>query len=210
MKKLIFFDFDGTLTDSSSWYLFNAYFGITAQEDDSLFKQYLQGSINYKGWMDEITKILKERGLCTKESVEKFAQTITLREEVFEVIKMCKNAGYVVSILSGGIKQAILPVVAGLGVDHVFTAVELVFDSEGKIESMIDHSDERHAKLVAFENVCTQYEVNPEEVIAVGDGGNDLDIFKKTKKGILLGSYEPLKEFAWKHIENLSEIKELI
>jgi phosphoserine phosphatase len=210
MKKLIFFDFDGTLTDSSSWYLFNTYFGITAQEDDSLFKQYLQGSINYKGWMDEITKILKERGFCTKESVEKFAQTITLRSEAFEAIKMCKDAGYVVSILSGGIKQVILPVVAELGVDHVFTAVELVFDSEGKIESMIDHSDERHAKLVAFENVCAQYEVNPEEVIAVGDGGNDLDIFKKTKKGILLGSYEPLKEFAWKQVQNLSEIKELI
>ncbi len=210
MKKLIFFDFDGTLTEQSSWYLFNTHFGMTPEEDASLFEQYLQVSIDYKGWMDEITKILKERGLCTKESVEKFAQTITLRPEAFEAIKMCKNSGYVISILSGGIKQVILPVVAELGVDHVFTAVELVFDGEGKIESMIDHSDERHAKLVAFENVCAEHGVNPEDAIAVGDGGNDVEIFKKTKKGILLGSYEKLKPLAWKQVQSLSEIKELL
>jgi hydroxymethylpyrimidine pyrophosphatase-like HAD family hydrolase len=44
----------------------------------------------------------------------------------------------------------------------------------------------------------------------VGDGGNDLEIFKRTKKAIQIGNYEPLKEFAWKRVENLSEIKELI
>jgi hydroxymethylpyrimidine pyrophosphatase-like HAD family hydrolase len=67
-----------------------------------------------------------------------------------------------------------------------------------------------YAKLNSFESICSKYEVSPSETIAVGDGGNDLEIFKKTKKGILVGNYEKLKPFAWKQVQSLSEIKELI
>lgn len=210
MKKLICFDFDGTLTDSTSWYLFNTHFGMTVEEDTSLFKSYINNSIDYKTWIVEIVKILKDRNLCDKESVESFAQTITAREEASEVIKACKDAGYITVVISGGLKQIVEPITKNLGIDHVVAISELVFNEDGKLETIIDNGDEMHAKVKVFETICAQYEVKPEETIVVGDGGNDLEIFKKTQKGIQIGNYEPLKPFAWKNIENLKEIIDLI
>lgn len=85
-----------------------------------------------------------------------------------------------------------------------------MFDNDGKFSSIIDQSDEMHAKVKSFIKVCAEHNVLEEDALVVGDGGNDLEIFKKSKKAIQIGNHEPLKEFAWKHIKSLSEIKELI
>lgn len=210
MKKLIFFDFDGTLTESSSWYLFNTYFGMTKEEDSSLFERYLKNGFNYREWMEQIIHILKDRGLCTEEKVREFSETIQTREGARDLIQACKDAGYMTVVISGGIKQVVEPITQNLGADKTYTTAEIIFNQTGLLENIIDQSDERHAKLKAFEEICLEFGVDPEDTLAVGDGGNDLEIFKRTKKGIQIGDYEPLKEFAWKRVENLSEIKELL
>lgn len=210
MNKLICFDFDGTLTDSSSWYLFNTHFGMTAEEDHSLFQQYLENGFDYKNWISQITAILKERNLLNKASLLDFVNTVALRDEASELINTCKELGYKTIIISGGLKQIVEHVTGNLGVDHVVSTSELVFNEDGSFKTIIDQGDEMYAKVKAFEAICAQYVVSLEEALAVGDGGNDLEIFKKTKKGILLGNYEPLKEFAWKQVQSLSEIKELL
>ncbi len=210
MKKFICFDFDGTLTDSSSWLLFNTHFGMTAEEDHSLFQQYLENGFDYKNWISQITAILKERNLLTRDSLQGFLQTVVLRDDVLDLINTCKELGYTTVIISGGLKQIVEHAVGGLGIDRIITTSELVFNEDGSFESIVDQGDEMHAKVKAFEAICEEYGVLPEDAIAVGDGGNDLEIFKKTKKGILVGNYEKLKPFAWKQVQSLSEVKELL
>jgi phosphoserine phosphatase len=210
MNKLICFDFDGTLTEQSSWYLFNTNFGMTPEEDHSLFQQYLENGFDYKTWTRQIVAILKERNLLNKESLEEFVKTIKLREDANKLISACKEADYKTVIISGGLKQVVEHVADTLGVDRILTTAELIFNANGSFEDIVDTGDEMYAKVKAFETICAEYSVNSEDAIAVGDGGNDLEIFKKTKKGILLGSYEKLKPFSWKQVQSLSEIKELI
>ncbi len=210
MKKLIFFDFDGTLTASNSWYLFNTHFGMTPEEDASLFEKYLKNTLNYEDWLKALIAILKDRNLCTKEAVEQFSEGISPRDNATELVQACKDAGYRIVVLSGGLKQVVEPFARKLGIDEVYPTNELVFDDEGKFSSIIDQSDEMHAKVRAFIKICADYDVPEEDAFVVGDGGNDLEIFKRSKKAIQIGNYEPLKEFAWKHVENLEEIKELI
>jgi phosphoserine phosphatase len=210
MKKLIFFDFDGTLTTSNSWYLFNTAFGMTPEEDSSLFDRYLKNQFNYEEWTRQIIAILKDRNLCTESKVKEFSESISLRDGAFDLIQACKDAGYKTIILSGGLKQIVEPFANQLGIDEVYSTNEIVFDTDGAFVSIHDQSDEMHAKVKAFIDVCAKYEILEDEAIMVGDGGNDLEIFKRTKKAIQIGNYEPLKEFAWKQVQNLSEIKELI
>lgn len=210
MNKIIFFDFDGTLTASNSWYLFNTQFGITKEEDTALFERYLKTSFSYREWMDEIIALLKARGLCTQEAVEAFASTIVLRDDAKETLQACKDAGYITVVISGGLRQVIETAVRDLPIDRVCTTAELVFNDDGTLSSIIDQSDEMHAKVKAFIALCEEYGVQQEDSTIVGDGGNDLELFKRSKKAIQIGNYEPLKEYAWKHIESLSEIKELL
>lgn len=210
MNKIVFFDFDGTLTVSNSWYLFNTQFGITKEEDTALFERYLKTNFSYREWMDEIVALLKSRGSCTQEAVETFARTIVLRDDAKETLQACKDAGYIVVVISGGLRQVVETALEGLPIDHICTTAELVFDAEGNFTSIIDQSDEMHAKVEAFINLCAQYQIDEQDAVVVGDGGNDLEIFKRSKKAIQIGNYEPLKEYAWKHIESLSEIKEFV
>lgn len=210
MKKLIFFDLDGTLSSSNSWYLFNLEFGMSKNEDDVLFDWYKRGLISYDEWDQKISMILKDKAECTKEKTLAFADTIPPRPEAKEIIKACKDAGYTTIILSGTMKQLADSFKKRLEIDFCYTTSELAFNDDGTFKGIENDKDEAPAKLRIFERVCAEHGVDPEQTIMVGDGGNDLWVFQKTKKGIQIGDYEPLKQYAWKHIENLSEIKDLI
>lgn len=210
MKKLIFFDLDKTLTEESTWHLFNPYFGMTEQEDFVLFDWYKRGLITYSEWDDMIVKILRDKNQCTKEKVETFASTILPRPEAKGLIDACKAAGYTTIILSGTMKQIAENFRARLGIDLSYTCSEIVFREDGSFEDIANDKDEGPSKLRIFERVCAEHGVDPTETIMVGDGGNDLWVFQKTKKAIQIGDYEPLKEHAWKRVENLSQIKEFI
>lgn len=210
MKKLIFFDLDGTLSTTNSWYLFNLYFGMSQSEDDVLFDWYKRGLITYSEWDDMIVKILRDKNQCTKEKVEAFAETVLPRPETQDLIDTCKEAGYTTIILSGTMKQIAESFRARLGIDLSYTCSEIVFRYDGTFEDIANDKDEAPAKLRIFERICAEHGVDPSETIMVGDGGNDLEVFKRTKKAIQIGDYEPLKELAWKRVQNLSEIKELI
>jgi phosphoserine phosphatase len=210
MKKIIFFDLDGTLSPTNSWYLFNLAFGMSETEDNTMFDWYKRGIISYDQWDDLIVKIIREKNLCTKEKVEEFATSILPRPETQDLINACKEAGYTTIIVSGTMKQIAESFRARLGIDLSYTCSEIVFRDDGTFEDIANDKDEAPAKLRIFERVCAEHGVDPNEAIMVGDGGNDLEIFKRTKKAIQIGNYEPLKEFAWKRVENLSEIKELI
>lgn len=183
---------------------------MTEVEDNTLFDWYKRGLITYSEWDEMIVKILREKNLCTKDKVAEFVQTIVPRPEAQDLIDACKAAGYTTVIISGTMKQIAESFQERLGIDHAYTCSELVFRDDGTFEDIANDKDEGPAKLRIFERICAEYEVDPEQTMMVGDGGNDLWIFKKTKKAIQIGDYEPLKEFAWKHVENLSEIKELL
>lgn len=210
MKKLIFFDLDGTLSPTNSWYLFNLAFGMSETEDTVMFDWYKRGLLSYAEWDEMIVKILREKNMCTREKVEAFVGTILPRPEAQDLIHTCKEAGYTTIILSGTMKQIAESFRARLGIDLSYTCSEIVFRDDGTFEDIANDKDEAPAKLRIFERVCAEYGVDPADTIMVGDGGNDLEIFKRTKKAIQIGDHELLKEFAWKHIQNLREIKDLL
>lgn len=206
MKKLIFFDLDGTLTEKSTWYDFNQYFGMSESEDKTLLDWYVRGIITYDEWDHIIVNVLKEKGLCTESKVQEFVQTLSPRPESLDLIKKCKELGYTTIILSGTMYQLAEHFKTLLDTDLVYTTSRIVFDTQGKFENIDNEKDEAPAKLRIFEKVCAEYGVDPEQTLCVGDGGNDVEIFKKSKRSILLGQYEKLKPHAWKQIDSLDEI----
>lgn len=210
MKRLIFFDLDGTLSPTNSWYLFNLYFGMSEVEHTVMFDWYKRGLLTYEQWDDLIVKIIREKNQCTKDKVEAFVETVLPRPETQDLINSCKEAGYITIILSGTMKQIAESFRARLGIDLSYTCSEIVFRDDGTFEDIANDKDEAPAKLRIFERICADHGVDPLETIMVGDGGNDLEVFKKTKKAIQIGDYEPLKEYAWKQVKSLSEISDLI
>jgi phosphoserine phosphatase len=209
MKNLICFDLDGTLTAHSTWEAFNTRLGITPEEDFRLFNLYTEGKLEYHDWITALVKLYKEKGAVSKSDIEAVAHEIVIRPEAQVAIDDAKAKGYHVIIISGGIDVIAQAIASKLGVEELFTANKAIFN-EGNELIDIEHSGhERDVKRSLLESFCSKHGYQLSEVITVGDGGNDLELFKVTK-GILLGNNKELAPIAWKQIDSLSELSDLL
>lgn len=206
MKKVIFFDLDGTLIPSNSWFEFNRYFGMSETEDQTLLDWYSRNIITYEQWDDIIVKLIQEKNQCTKEKLADFVQTIAVRPDTISFIEACKKAGYITVMISGTMQQIAEAVRENIGADVSHTTSTIVFNEDGSFNTITNEKDEGPAKLRIFEKLCDEYGIDPTQTIYVGDSRNDLEIFQKTSRGILIGEKTILEPFAWKKVTTLSEI----
>ncbi len=210
MQKVIFFDLDGTLTPQSSWFLLNQYLGVTPEEDHTLFEDYLKDTVSYKEWMSALVDLYNRRELVSREDLISFADTIVIRDEAQYAIDAAKAKGYTVAMISGALDILVETIAQKLGIDVWFAKTKAIFDEEGNFIDMDSSTEgERDGKLHLVEAYCRDNNLDIKEVICVEDGGNGLELFKHAK-GILLGDNKDLAPLAWKRVDSLSEIIDLI
>lgn len=210
MNKLISFDLDGTLITENTWAVLNTALGLTSEDDQRLFTAYLSGDTNYKEWIASIVEIYKTRkNDVSKEELEQLADTLHLRDGAFDTIKKIKELGYKVIIISGAVDIFAEKIAKKLDIDTYLACSKAVFNQDGILTDIENIGDERDAKMKLLREYCQANDYSIDSVISVGDGGNDLEIFKNTK-GIVLGEHTDLNEIAWKKISELSEIPGLL
>jgi len=209
MKKLICFDLDGTLTQHSSWEAFNDLLGIMPEDDQRLFGLYKEGNLDYKDWIIELMRLYKENNAVTKHDIELMAENIALRPEAQAAVDAAKAKGYHVIMLSGSIDVVARNVAERLAIAEWFTPNKAVFNEHDELIDIEQMGHERDAKILLLQEFCLKNDYELSEVIAVGDGGNDMGIFK-VAKGVLLGKNKELASLAWKQIQNLSELEALL
>ena len=210
MQKTLFFDLDGTLTPHSTWYELNLLLGITPQEDKALFEKYLAGGIDYRGWMSALMELYHRGSKLHRDKVVELAQTLVLHTDAQAVVDAIKEKGKRVVLVSGAVDIVVQTIAQRLSIDTWFAKTQVVCDTDGYVVDLETSTEgERDGKLHFLESYCTEKGIDPREVYCVGDGGNDLELFKHAR-GILLGHNEELKPFAWKEVQNLSEIIDLL
>jgi len=209
MQKVIFLDLDGTVTPDSTWLHFNIKLGITQEEDEALFHKYLKEHLQYNDWTKELFRIHSSRGSITKAELKEFTTELEIRSDAKETVSALKEKGWHIVLLSGSVDLIVESIAKRLGVDDWRACSQLVFSDEEKLSDIVSSGDESNAKLAIAREYLAKNNIATENAIAIGDGGNDQDLFKNMK-GILLGSNEKLKPLAWKQVESLSEIIELI
>ncbi len=207
-QKLIFIDLDGTLTEESTWLLFNLRLGITKEEDKALFEKYLKNDVQYDEWMDELVRIYKSRSSITKNEIAAFAETIPLRDGAEALILKLKEKGFRTVILSGAVDVIVETIARRLGADDWRSNSILQFDEAGMLIGIASRDDEAPGKEQLAQEYAILNGFSLPDAYAVDDGGNGVNLFKKTK-GIVFGSHEALNLLAWKKVKTLSEIPEL-
>lgn len=193
----------------STWLAFNTRLGISQEDDQRLFNLYREGKINYKDWTTELVRLYKQNNVVTKDDIEKVSSTIEIRVGAKEAIDAAKAKDYRVIIISGAVDVMVHPLAVQLGVEEWFAASKAIFNEKHELINVQDSDHESNAKLLLLKDFCTQHQYDISEVIAVADGGNDVEIFK-VAKGILFGQNKELAPLAWKQIDNLSELSEII
>ena len=209
MQPLIFIDLDGTLTVESTWLSLNLALGINKEEDHALFEQYLAKTLEYNDWIKKLVEIHRSRGSITRSEILTMAQSLPLREDAIEMTAALKKKGFRTVVLSGSADGIVETIAGRIGADAWMACSSFVFDENETLIHIASGGEEAERKEWLAKKYINENDFTNAEIYALGDGGNDIALFNNYK-GILLGDNAKLAPLAWKQVQSLSEVVELL
>ena len=214
MKKVVVFDYDGTLTltkkGTSSWS--RTWEKIGQEElDYKLFTMFRNNEITDKEWMEEIVKSYRQFNV-NKQLFQELASETTLIEDVVEVFKKMKQNNIKIYILSAGIKNIIDEKLSEVteyihqifGYDFAYDENDVV--SHLNYERKLDFKDEGIKEIIETENV------SPKDILFIGNGYNDETIYRSGVETLCLNadSADPTNKKIWTYAENSKSLKVIL
>ena len=208
--KLVCFDVDGTLVDGISWLLLTKGLGCLPQEHIDIFSRAKKGEISFTKGERMLTKIYKESGNATRGFIKNLFFEIKPRPGAKEIVSYLKK-NYKVYLISGAIDIYVKEIAKQLEVDGFYANSSLKFAKNDILEKIYYRNNQGKIKVKQLNKLIKKLGINMDEVIFVGDSDNDIEVFRETKHGIVVGlSSEKLKSVAWKIINSLEQIKDIL
>ena len=177
-KKVVIFDFDGTLTKPSqaanTWEALWVILGYSVKECERYHRQFSNHEINHDEWCEITEKRFIEAGCC-REHLKKAAETAELVDDTEKVIFELRSNGIVLYILSGSIKQYI-EYVLGRDLSKCFKEIKanrFFFDDQGKLEGIIGTPYDFEGKARFVTKIMRDGNYRPDDIIYIGNSFND-------------------------------------
>ncbi|MDP2860318.1 MAG: HAD family phosphatase [bacterium] len=209
--KLVCFDVDGTLVDGICWLFLTKGLGCSIESHVDIFQQAKSGKISFRQGEEMLVSMYRQSNQATKVFIEKIFAKVNPRPEAEGLIAYLKKKGYLVYFISGGVDLYVRAVVKKLGADGFFANSRLEFDEEGVLKRFHYRGNQAKVKARQLKRLIKKLGVGLDEVAFIGDGENDLEVFKLTGKGIAVqSSCEELKKVAWKTVGSLEKIKSIL
>jgi phosphoserine phosphatase len=125
-----------------------------------------------------------------------------------EVVVGLQEKGYKVVCFSGGFRSATQPACKALGIDADFS--NFLHAEEGILTGTVGgemmYSDAKGDMIVRLQNLLG---ITEEETLVVGDGANDLSMFKHAKVKVAFCAKPILREAAT-HCVNVKDLREIL
>ncbi|WP_297062891.1 HAD-IB family phosphatase [Thermococcus sp.] len=198
--RLIAFDVEGTLVKArSSWVELHKRFG-TWEKGKEYAKLFFAGKIDYAKWAELDASLWLGR---RRKEILEWANSVEYNDHAFELVEFLRENGFKIALLSSGLMCLAGRVARELKADYVF-ANELVFE-DGKVVGVIPRVD-FEGKGVILRQLKEQ--LKPELTVAVGDGFNDLSMFREADVAIAINPHEGVEG---DHVvESLREVREIV
>lgn len=189
--KLAVFDFDSTLMDGET-------LDIIAKETEyykeikEITEKGMKGEIDF--FESLISRVALLEGMKLKK-VNKICESLPIMNGAEETIKELKNKNYKCVCFSGGFKNATLIFVEKLKLDGEFSNIFHTKNNilTGKVGGEMMFSDSKGNMLLALQKLLN---ISYDDTLVVGDGANDLSMFKYAKNRVAFCSKEILKKEA--------------
>ncbi len=189
--KLAAFDFDSTLMDGETLEFLAREIGIE-QEVKEITDSAMRGEIDFFESLQKRVALLK--GLNV-EVVDRVCSNLPMMNGAFETVNELKKQGYRVICFSGGFKNATIPFAQKVGLDAEFS--NILHSKDGVLTGLVGggmlFNDSKGEMLKRIQSVTG---ITAENTIAVGDGANDLSMFKYAGKKVAFCAKPVLKKEA--------------
>jgi len=190
-RRLIAFDMDSTLIQHEVIDEFARELGIYDQVA-KITEEAMQGRMDFQTSLTKRCALLK--GL-TLSQIDNVYSRLQLTPGAEELIFKIKKLGYKVALISGGFTLIADKLKERLNLDYVFANKLEVVDGviTGKVIPPIVDA-RRKAELL--EVIAQQERIRLEQVIAIGDGANDLEMLERAGLGIAFNAKPLVREKA--------------
>ncbi len=207
MNKLAVFDFDSTLMAGETIAIIAGELGLR-DEVEKATEKAMRGEIDFFESLTARVALLK--GLEAAK-VDEICHNLPYTKGAAAAIKALKNAGYTVLCFSGGFKNATGFAKNILGYDAEFS--NILHSKNGILTGYVGgemmFSDSKGLMLKKMQELLG---VLPKNTVAVGDGANDLSMFKYSGTRVAFCAKDILKSQANVVIEepDLSVLPEIL
>jgi phosphoserine phosphatase len=190
-KRMVVLDMDSTLIQSEVIDEFAREVG-KYDEVAAITEEAMRGEMNYDESLRR--RCAKLEGLTT-EDIERVFSRIHLTPGADDLIRVLKNLGYRVALISGGFMCIAERFKEKLGIDYAYANTLEVVNGKctGKVLPPVVNP-ERKADLL--EVIAQKEEIHLDQVIAVGDGANDLLMLERAGLGIAFNAKPAVREKA--------------
>ena len=190
-NKLAVFDFDSTLMDGETLEFFAKELGIQ-EKIKSITDKAMRGELDFFESLIERVQLLK--GLSIHK-VEEISKALPPMNGAKEVVQGLKEKGYKVVCFSGGFRSATAYFAEILGLDGEFA--NILHSKDGILTGFVGgemmFNDSKGKMLKRLQNLL---DLSEENTIAIGDGANDLSMFKYASKRVAFCAKPILKQAA--------------
>jgi len=182
--QLVIFDLDGTLTQERSiWEYIHIRLGKWYGFAEEYQKQFLVGKISYEEFCERDAQVW--RGMKVEELLE-IVKTVPFHPGADELIAHLKQKGLKLSVVSSGLSILSDWVHQKYGFEYSVSN-DLLHENgvlTGKVRIQVYY--DKKAEWV--KRILEQFNVRPEEVIAIGDSVGDIDMFQMVGFSIAFNS----------------------
>lgn len=189
--RLAVFDFDSTLMDGETLEFLAEQIGIK-KEVKEITDRAMRGELDFFESLQYRVSLLK--GLNV-ETVNQICKSLPVMPGAKEVVSGLKDKGYRVVCFSGGFKNATIPFSEKLGLDADFS--NILHSKDGVLTGLVGgemmFNDSKGEMLKRLQAVLG---ISPDETLVVGDGANDLSMFRYASKRVAFCAKPVLKENA--------------
>ena len=190
-KRLVVMDMDSTLIRIEVIDELARAHGVFEQVS-AITKRAMQGELDYDQSLRERVALLE--GLDARVLYE-LAANLPLTEGAETLLRVLKRLGYRTAVISGGFSVAAEALQKRLGIDFAWSNVLEISDRKltGRVTGPIVNA-QRKAEIL--EELSNREGVPLDQVIAIGDGANDLLMLQKAGHGIAFHAKPKLREAA--------------
>lgn len=196
-KRLIVFDMDSTLIQTEVIDELAELAGV-GDEVKKITHRAMNGEIDF----DESLKlrVSKLKGLETSK-MQQILENLPLTPGVEEFIKTIKSLGYKVALISGGFNFFADALKIKLGLDYSFANELQIEDGKltGHVTGTIVNANQ---KAILVKLIAQQENISLEQVVAIGDGANDLPMLATAGLGIAFHAKDVVRKAAQQHLSH--------
>jgi phosphoserine phosphatase len=196
-KRLIVFDMDSTLIQKEVIVEMAKVYGV-GEQVHKITEAAMNGEIDFDESLVKRVALLKG---MPEAKLKNILDEIPLTDGVEEFIMTVKKLGYKTAIISGGFSYFANAFKEKLSIDYAF-ANDLEISKNiltGKVAGPIVNAEK---KAMFLELLAQQENIKLEQVVAIGDGANDLPMLAKAGLGIAFHAKDIVKQNAQQHMSH--------